>query len=64
MWNKPSADDLKVIKEYLDKNGYSSVDEWAEDSDMTWDGGSWLDSNGNEIDPYEYLVALIMEMGL
>lgn len=64
MWNSPSAEDMKTINAWLAENGYDSVEQWAEDSDMTWEGSYWVDSNGNEIDPYEYLAALIMEMGI
>lgn len=50
------------VKEYLEKNGYGSISEWAKDSDMTQDeDGNWYDSNDEEIDPEEYLCTLINE---
>lgn len=49
------------IKEYLERNGYGSIDDWALDSDMKKRNGTWYDSNNNEIDPEEYLCTLINE---
>lgn len=49
------------VKGYLERNGYSSIDDWALDSDMYKVGDMWYDSNDNPIDPEEYLGVLISE---
>lgn len=52
------------VEDYLKRNKYRTVEEWAEDSDMEpLDDGSgmWVNADGDEVDPYEYLEMLINE---
>lgn len=53
-----------IVTDYLERTGYSSIDDWAADSDMKQRGGIWYDSNNNEVNPAEYLELLIRELGL
>lgn len=55
---------MDEIRDYLARNGYESIEDWAKDSDMENRGGVWYDSDGNEINVEEYLGTLISELGL
>jgi len=55
-----SALDHPDIDNYLLTNGYSSVEDWAEDSDYRQlPDGSWIDDNGTEVNLVEQLTIAI-----
>ena len=56
-------EDKAELQDYLTRNGYASIDEWAEDSDFTKVGDTWWDDD-NPTNPEEYLLTLIRELGL
>lgn len=36
---EPESD--PIIKSYLEDNGYTSIEDWAQDSDYVWRNGAW-----------------------
>lgn len=52
-----------TVTQYLIRNGYNTVEDWALDSDFTTDGkGNWFDEQGNgPIDIEGYLAELVAE---
>jgi hypothetical protein len=54
---KKMSEEEKRVNEYLEKNGYESVEEWALDSDCWYDddGGIWYDEDNIEIDIHQKL---------
>lgn len=55
----PSA----IVRNYLDRNRYLNVGQWAVDSDLTLVDGEWVNEEGHIVDPEEYLENLIVELG-
>lgn len=50
------------VKQYLQENGYASVEEWALDSDYFRDGAvnsGWADEYGTEVDLHEQINAVL-----
>jgi hypothetical protein len=54
---KKMSEEEKRVNEYLEKNGYESVEEWALDSDCWYDGdeGIWYDEDNIEVDIHQKL---------
>lgn len=47
------------VETYLEVNNYSSVDEWAADSDYCLTDNGWVDEYGNVVDIHAQLLAAI-----
>lgn len=48
------------IAEYLEENGYESIEEWMSDSDYRQDvNGTWWDENENRADPEDSILTAI-----
>ena len=53
---------MPTIKQYLARNGYTSVEDWAIDSDFTYDPQQgWVNDQGHPTDIVEYLTVLVKE---
>lgn len=47
--NLHNAQGMRVAS-WLNKNGYSTIDEWGLDSDLTCTDGVWYNEDGDEVD--------------
>lgn len=47
------------VADYLSANGYQNLEEWAADSDYTYNGGTWRDEHGTTVNPFAQLLAAI-----
>ena len=54
---------MTSLNDYLTRNGYSSVEEWALDSDFRYDKNDdiWYNDEGQPTDVEEYLTTLLAE---
>ena len=53
---------MTSLNDYLTRNGYSSVEEWALDSDFhQGQDGAWRNDDGYETNVHEYLLTLLAE---
>lgn len=58
----PSHGRQEDIDDYLDRYGYSTVEEWAEDSNYILRDGNWYAQDGTIIDPATCLIESINEL--
>ena len=62
VWARPQHDRQEDIDEYLDRYGYATVEEWAEDSNYVLRDGKWYAQDGLVVDPATCLVESIDEL--
>lgn len=62
VWAEPKNDRQEDIDDYLDRYGYSTVEEWAEDSNYILRDGNWYAQDGTIIDPATCLIESINEL--
>ena len=53
---------MTSLNDYLARNGYASVEEWALDSDLhQGSDGVWRNEDGHETNIRHYLLSLLLE---